>query len=238
MARHDALPVETWISIFARLEMEDRMSVVATCQYFRAFRAFAWAQITLTMHLIRTLANKLARLGAALEADASLQPLIRGMCLRGLKFRGPESEHWNDDNPSVELDVAVAGVLHLAPRVECFVFEAPESDSDTYDQTLQALCKLPALKTLALGNLHQDVMNPDRYCLESRVLERLIVACKGVMDHFDYIGEQKLLKSVELPIRSGWPLDVATSWVALEELSIPDEPGLWPSIVSRGLVII
>jgi hypothetical protein len=82
MARHDALPVETWTSIVAQLNMEDRMSVVASCRYLRVFRALAWAQVTLAMHDIRKLVNKLKRLGTTLEADASLQPFIRGMCLR------------------------------------------------------------------------------------------------------------------------------------------------------------
>jgi hypothetical protein len=146
--------------------------------------------------------------------------------------------HSYDDDPSVELDAAVAGVLHLTTRVECFVFEVPELGWDTYDVTLQALCKLPALKTLALGNLLQDALNPDEYCLELHVLERLIVASRRGVDYSDYIGEQKLLKWVELPVQSELSLDVATSWVALEELSIADNVDLWPRIVSRGLVAI
>jgi hypothetical protein len=59
MARHDALPTEIWMSIVARLDMEDCMSVVTTCRHFCAFRALAWARITLTMHDTGKLAKKL-----------------------------------------------------------------------------------------------------------------------------------------------------------------------------------
>jgi hypothetical protein len=237
MARHDALPTETWSFVFAQLDMADRISFAATCRYFRAFRALAWAQIMLPTHdlEIRKLAKRLMRLAATLKADPSLQPLIRALYL--CRPRGPNHlpswDHFTDDG---ELDVAIAGILYLAPRVECFVFEAPASDSRTDDQVVEALCKLPALKMLALSQLWQSA--PGEYYLESRVLERLIISRKGGADYYNFIGEQKLLKSVELPVQSELLLNVATSWVALEELTIAETFELWPDIVARGLVIV
>jgi hypothetical protein len=200
MARHDDLPTEIWAFVIIKLDMGDRMSVTATCRYFRAFWALAWAQITLPVqHFeVEKLVKKLMRLAATLKADSSLQPLVQGIYLHRLRGPEPKLLDWNYPDDNGELDVAVAGVLYLVPRVECFVFEASESDWHVDDQVLQALCKLPVLKTLVLAYLQQYVLDRE-YCLESRVLERLIITCERV-GFCNFIGEQKLLKSVELPV--------------------------------------
>jgi hypothetical protein len=249
MARHDALPTEIWNAIFAQMGMKDRMSAVATCCHLRAFRAAAWARITLVGSDFLSILQKLRRLADALEADASLQPLVRDMIIGRLMAWESRHVYWPPPDPYLlpyEVDAVVAGVLRLAPKLECFVIGAPEEEGPNFELTLQALCKLPSLKTLALVNVEQHVLDP-KYCLGPRVLERLIICWGGKMDYCRYLGDQKRLKSVVLtldPVVS-LSLDIATSWVAVEELSVsfgtaqrdPENFHRWPLIVTKGLVI-
>jgi hypothetical protein len=124
------------MSIVARLDMQDRMSDVATCRHFCAFRALAWARITLTMHDTGELTKKLRQLADTLKADASLQPYICNVLIPHVRDSGFADENSGDWLSISQLDIAIAGVLLLTPKLECFVFRAPDEDGSTFELTL------------------------------------------------------------------------------------------------------
>jgi hypothetical protein len=253
MAKYHALPSELWYTIFTKLGMKDRRSCVAACRFLSAWRALAWTKITLSTHgrALELCVERLKQLELMLKADVSLRAFIRAVYLRRLKVSNLFLPQMNMQRRPIaslhsELDEALARVLTLTPRVECFVLEA-YSGGD-FGLTLEALCTLPALKVLALSHVQVLPETMSNYRLKSRELERLIIhtAPPGGASFSTYIGEQTLLKSVLLTIDSSLTLDVATSWVAMEELIMNfewDEPEKaygtfrqWPVIVGKGLV--
>jgi hypothetical protein len=253
MAKYHALPSELWYTIFTQLGMKDRRSCVATCCFFGAWRALAWAQITLSTQgrALALCVEKLHQLELMLKADVSLRAFIRAVYLRQLRVSNSHLPPMNTPRRPIaslhaELDEALARVLALTPRVECFLLEA-HSGGDL-GLTLEALCTLPALKVLALSHVQVAPEAMSNYRLKSRELERLVIhtAPPGGASFGAYLGEQTLLKSVLLSIDSSLTLDVATSWVAVEELVMNfewDEPEKadatfrqWSAIVGKGLV--
>lgn len=260
MAKYDTLSAELWNAIFAQLCDKDRRSAAASCQYFRAWRAFAWSELQITVpdaRNLRLLVRKLRRLAVTLEADNSLRSFVRSIFLRRSMIQWSTVTDLDicPANTSLDVDAALAYILGLSPGVERFISEAP-SEICNHELTLLALCKLSALKILVLAQVPSSRLALgmlSSYRLESHVLEQLIFLSGPKLqrsrrvDLSAYVGEQKLLKFVALPINHFVSLDLAMSWVAVEELIMGlDTEGWrrsvvinrWPDVVASGLVII
>lgn len=266
MPKYDTLYAELWTVIFSQLGDKDRRSAVATSRYFRAWRGLAWSELRIPVpdgRDLGLLVERLTRLSTTITADVSLQSYIRSISLRRSKARCQWSAvtDWavssSDDrrrSPILNLDLALARILGLVQELECFVFEAPLDLQAVfaYKFTPRALCGLPVLKTLVLAQVPvlppSGASTPDHH-LASHALQRLIIVSElresPALDFDAYLGEQKLLKSATLPIDQHMPLDMATSWVALEELTMcrvdsrARDPSMrWQGVVEKGLVII
>jgi hypothetical protein len=240
MAKYDALPYELWGAILAHLINEDVKSVVAASRYLRSWRHLAWSKITMSTHNI----EKLKRLATLLADDPSIRSYIRAISLRL-----PSHVALSWERLHQELNITIPAVLLLTPCLECFIFEAPLKGPHDYQLALMAICELRALKVLILSRvrLPASVATP-RFYLKSRVLEHLTVVWGGGIDFCTFLGEQRHLRSVELPVDPLLSLDVATSWVAVKKLNMsvaidiegmaPDDFGRWEVIVAKGLVIL
>jgi hypothetical protein len=181
-----------------------------------------------------------------IKEDSLLQKYIRSI------FLFLSTVYWKEEylddliRAHWDLDVALAHVLHLALNLESFVFVLSDGSSASYELTLEALCELSALKTLVISNLNVSMGDrvAPKYKLKSRVLQNFVANRWVGTDMSAYLGSQKLLKEVALVVEPCLSLGVATSWVALEKLTMDLQTeemsegdfGLWPLIVSNGLV--
>jgi hypothetical protein len=248
MAKHLPLPAELWGMIFAHMDAKDRRSAAATCRHLRIWRSLAWAEILLPMHGVELLVDRMKQLAIILTSDTSLQHLVRSLSLCAANTYDISGRNLADRRAHGELNVTLAHVLRLVPNLESFVFTVRSKRWHRYALTVEAVCELSALKILVLSKVSalpeyssETVL---KCTLKSRVLRRFTTNGSLGMDMGVYLGEQKLLKEVTLEIGPLLSLDVATSWEALEKLSMglathqtsPKESDLYSIIISNGLV--
>jgi hypothetical protein len=237
------LPTELYVQFCSYMDTSSCVALVATCRRLRACQSLAWEHVVLIGKQDPKIVERLNLLSNALEESRQLRSYVRT-----LKVFQPNIGPGNrliKNIISERLDPAVARLLRLTTNVQTVVFAVSPDCIDSNTLTMLALAELTTLKALALDFVwwHSESMRPSTR-MASQALEDLTIVHSEGVDYSAFVGRQASLRRVELQLTSSTSLDVATSWISVEQLNAsldvcrlePADFERWSTIVTHALV--